>query len=80
MADIPLTPIKSSMIQAHGYDQASRTMRVQYANGAVHDYADVPFEKYHAFTGAQSPGGYFNKKIKPHHTSTKQPAPRKDGR
>lgn len=71
MVDIPLTPIKSSMLQAHGYDHDTRTMRIQYHNGAIYDHPDVPFEKYHAFTGAQSPGGFFNKKIRPHHTGTK---------
>lgn len=66
-----LTPIKSSMFSAQHYDPNSRVLTVQFKNGAVHQYDDVPAEKHFAFVGAASPGGYFNSKIKGNHLGRK---------
>ena len=72
MASIPpLTPIKSSMFSGHHYDPNTRQMTVQFNNGAVHVYDDVPMEKHEAFTGNQSPGRYFNERIKNNYASRK---------
>lgn len=59
-----LTPIKSSMFDGHHYDPSTRQMTVQFKNGAVHVYDDVPADKYETFVGAASPGRYFNDRIK----------------
>lgn len=59
-----MTPIQSSMLEGHAYDQETRTMHVKYKNGATYAYDDVPLEKYAAFTGAESPGRYFNANIR----------------
>ena len=70
MADneIPqMTPIESSMLSGHHYDPDTRKMTVTFKNGAVHQYDDVPIEKHTAFTGALSPGSYFNSRIKSTH-------------
>jgi len=67
----PMTPIESSMFSAHHYDPNTRVMTVQFKNGAVHQYEDVPIEKHTAFTGALSPGSYFNQRIKSNHIGRK---------
>ena len=67
----PLAPIKSSMFSGHHYDPATRQMTVQFKNGAIHQYDDVPMEKHEAFTGAFSPGQFFNEKIKSNYASRK---------
>jgi hypothetical protein len=62
-----LTPIKSSAIKAHGHDPATGKMRVELHNGKVYEYDDVSLDKYAAFTGAASPGAFWNSKIKAGH-------------
>lgn len=67
-----LTPIEgSSVIKAHGYDPATGRLQIQFPNGSVHEFGDVSAEKYAAFTGASSPGKFFNSKIRPHHQGRK---------
>jgi hypothetical protein len=70
-----LSPIESSMLTAHGHDPATGKMQVQMRNGSVYEYDGVPLEKYAAFTGAASPGAFFNKKIKGAHTGRKISGP-----
>lgn len=60
-------PITSSAIRAHGHDPATGKMRVELHNGKTYDYSDVSLEKYAAFTGAASPGAFWNKRIKGGH-------------
>jgi hypothetical protein len=67
MAAINLTPIKSSAIVAHGHDPETGKMQVQLHNGKIYEYDDVGLDKYAAFTGAASPGSFWNSRIKPHH-------------
>jgi hypothetical protein len=57
----------SSFIASHTYDKDSGTLRVTLKNGNVYEHTSVPPEKYVAFSGAQSQGAYYNKKIKPNH-------------
>jgi hypothetical protein len=66
-----LTPIESSMFSGHHYDPNTRQMTVQFKNGAVHAYDDVPMEKHEAFVGNASPGRYFNERIKSMYPSRK---------
>ena len=66
-----MTPIESSMFTHHHYDPNTRVMTVQFKNGAVHEYHDVPAEKHDAFTGNASPGRYFIARIKPNHIGRK---------
>lgn len=67
----PLIPIESSMFSGYHYDPNTRQMTVQFKNGAVHVYDDVPLEKHEAFTGNISPGRYFNDNIKSNFASRK---------
>ena len=74
MADneIPqMTPIESSMLSGHHYDPDTRKMTVTFKNGAVHQYDDVPADKFEAFVGSASPGRFFNDKIKINHLNRK---------
>lgn len=72
MSRVPdLTPIESSMFSGHHYSPETREMTVQFKNGAVHVYSDVPMEKHAAFTENASPGRYFNDRIKSIYASRK---------
>lgn len=66
-----LKPIKSSMMSAYAYDPASRDMHIQFRNGDVWHYRDVPMDKAEAFSGAASPGLFFTDKIRGNHMGTK---------
>lgn len=61
----------SSVIKAAGHDPATGKMRVHLHNGNTYEYGDVPLEKFAAFTGAASPGQYWNKRIKGAHGQRK---------
>jgi hypothetical protein len=72
MTKLPdLTPIKSRMFTHHHYDPNTRKMTVQYTNGAVWEYDDVPAEKNDAFLGNMSKGRYFNDRIKSNYVARK---------
>lgn len=62
-----LTPIKSSMIAAAGYDAERQAMRVQFKNGQVFEYAGVTAEQHQGAINADSFGAYFARYIKPEH-------------
>lgn len=65
------TPIESSFLKAHKYDPNSRKLTVEYRSGARYAHDDVPMEKHASLIGAQSPGSYYNSKIKDHHPGRK---------
>lgn len=62
-----MEPIQSSAITHHGYDPGTGKMRVTTHSGKTYEYDDVPLEKYAAFTGAASPGAFWNSRIKSGH-------------
>lgn len=74
---VKLTPeADSNAISGHTYDTESRKMHVQFKGkdgtpGGTYVLDDVPPERYAAFTGAQSKGGFYAKRIAPFHTARK---------
>ncbi len=69
--DDGMTPIDSSVVKGYSYNPDSRELRVRFPNGDIHQYEDVPIEKVHTLAGAESPGRYFNEKIRGIHLSKK---------
>ena len=57
-------PVKSSNVQSIGYDAATRTLEVQFIDGAVYQYFDVPPSLHEEFMCASSFGKYLDKYIK----------------
>lgn len=55
-----MTRSTSSAVAAHGYDPASKTARIQFANGRIHDYPEVEAEQYQQLAEAESLGRHFN--------------------
>ena len=62
-----MEPIESSAITHHGYDTETGKMRVRTHSGKTYEYDGVSLEKYAAFTGAASPGAFWNSRIKSGH-------------
>jgi len=70
-------PLESSSLASVGYDAGRQVLEVEFLNGGVYEYDDVPQETYHALLEADSKGRYLNAEIKPHHPSRRlQAAPR----
>lgn len=56
--------VQSSSIQSVGYDPAAHVLEVEFHNGNVYRYFDVPPLTYDEFIHARSLGRYLNFRIK----------------
>ena len=56
--------VESSNIAAIGYDREAQRLLVQFTNGSVYSYSDVPVEVFDNFKAAESKGRYLNDYIK----------------
>lgn len=57
-------PLNSSNIVGAGYDAASATMEVEFTNGNIYQYFDIPQQLYDGLMQAESAGKYLNENIK----------------
>lgn len=57
-------PVNSSNIASVGYEPDTSTLQVEFNNGTVYDYYDVPENTYTALIGAGSVGSYFHTNIR----------------
>lgn len=57
-------PVESSAVKSIGYDANSRTLQIEYTDGGVYDYFDVPPEVHAAVFTADSIGTYVNQVVK----------------
>lgn len=55
-----MTPVSSSNLSAVGYDGGCRQLFVQFNNGTVYRYFNVPFGVYEGLMSAGSHGRYLN--------------------
>lgn len=58
------TPVSSSNVASIGYDADSLTLEVEFNNGNVYQYFDVPVQEYEGLLHASSIGSYLNRNIK----------------
>ena len=58
------TPLSSSTIVSVGYEVASATLEVEFTDGHVYQYFDVPQSVYAELVSAPSAGAYLNANIK----------------
>ena len=58
------TPVKSSNISSVGYDFEAQKLQVEFKNGGVFNYHDVPISAYTALMESPSIGKYFHDNIK----------------
>jgi len=52
-------PVNSTDLVAVGYDAGSRTLEVEFKEGRVYQYLDVPPDVYDGLMCAESLGKYF---------------------
>ena len=58
------TPVTSSNLASVGYDPNSLTLEVEFKNGSVYQYFDVPDHTFQGLMRASSKGTFFNAHIK----------------
>lgn len=71
---IQRVPVRSSNIKAIGYDAASKALSVEFLNGGVYRYSDVPAEKHAELMAADSCGAYLSAHIKGKYPHQKEEA------
>lgn len=57
-------PVVSSNLVSVGYDSQSGTLEVEFQNGTVYQYFNVPQSTYEAFMAAPSKGQFFAYQIR----------------
>lgn len=58
------SPVSSSNVESVGYDEESETLEVEFKNGALYQYFDVPQGAYNGLVSADSIGAYLAENIK----------------
>lgn len=58
------THVESSNIESIGYDSSSQTLEIEFLNGTIYQYFDVPQRVFEELIGADSHGRYLNSNIK----------------
>lgn len=56
--------VSSSNLKAVGYDAEEQILEVEFLNGSIYHYFNVPEYKYEGLLRASSKGGYLNDYIK----------------
>lgn len=56
--------VDSSNIAAIGYDEDSQTLQVEFKNGTLYQYFDVPEMIYEGMAQSPSVGQYLNQQVK----------------
>lgn len=57
------TPVQSTNLVSVGYDAETQVLEIEFGEGAVYRYKNVPAEKHRELMRAQSKGGYFLRNI-----------------
>ena len=59
-------PVTSASVRSIGYDMDSSTLELEYVNGSIYRYYEVPQPTYAGLLAAASIGSYVNTEIKPY--------------
>lgn len=58
------TPVTSSNLASVGYDASTQTLEIEFHNGGVYQYFDVPQGVVDALMSASSLGSFFHAQIR----------------
>lgn len=59
-----LVPVNSSNIRAVGYEEETATLVVEFEDGAIYHYLNVPSPIFEGLLSAPSKGTYFDRHVK----------------
>jgi len=65
------TPVKSSNIKSIGYEPETETLEVEFLNGGIYQYDNVPLTIYEGLMNASSHGKYFWQHIRDRYPTRK---------
>lgn len=57
-------PVESSSLRSVGYDAGRQELEIEFHDGTIYLYGNVPEPVYAALLRAESKGGYFNAEIR----------------
>ena len=63
--------VESSNIESIGYDSSSQTLEIEFLNGTIYQYFDVPQHIYDGLISADSHGKYLASNIKGYYRYSK---------
>ena len=63
--------VESSNIESIGYDSKSQTLEIEFLNGSIYQYFDVPQHVFDELMSADSHGKYLAANIKGHYRYSK---------
>jgi len=58
------TPVSSTNLKSVGYDTENMVLEIEFHNGGIYQYFNVPESKYEGLMKADSHGKYFDAYIK----------------
>jgi hypothetical protein len=61
---IPRLAVQSSSLASIGHSADENALVIEFRNGSIYRYVDVPAQTYDALLHAESKGGYFNRFIR----------------
>ncbi|MEO7978754.1 KTSC domain-containing protein [Flavobacterium sp.] len=59
--------VESTMIRSYGFDSSTSILEVEFNNGAIWHYFDIPESVFYEMKSAGSCGKFFNANIKGHY-------------
>jgi hypothetical protein len=63
--------VDSSSIASIGYDPGRQALEIEFVNGGVYEYQDVPVEELERLVTSDSLGRYLNRHIKPNYRAVR---------
>lgn len=57
-------PVESSNLASVGYDPSTETLEIEFLNGSIYQYVNVPQSVYEQLMQEDSKGGFLNSYIK----------------
>jgi hypothetical protein len=66
---IPRQSVQSSAIAKVGYSKRRHILEIEFVNGAVYRYFDVPVSVYRELMSAESKARFYDSKIRKHYRS-----------
>lgn len=71
MRKIQMFPVDSSQIRSVGYDSEAETMYIEFNNGQVYRYLEVPSNVFNNLKNSSSPGRFFMSSVKQYYDYSK---------
>ena len=66
---IPRHPVESTAIAKVGYSKHRHILEIEFVNGAVYRYSDVPVTVYRDLMAAESKARFYDSNVKGHYRS-----------